>query len=698
MDEGIRFTAMLILRMAKGYTMYLQVDLKTFHWANISLALLVFPLVDYRPIMNAVKYRVVYGMVWTNRTMVSFNTDTNRTGVLAVVDTGDSLLICLKCQYMCADLNVIRVLCTETFSVKSFVPKRLSRSDGALGVRGSVARIALSLLDLERAAAHARKMAALACNMLGRRLPINASYNLLISWQPRHLSACRTTASPISDTSSTSPAFIPAKSAHLLYHPQRYQTFALRLPIARTKHTRIKNYQSMASLWLTAYTRQTEKKQITAFKSVHCDGALYTRPVSSSDMICIEQRTDRNTASLARKSDEALGLRVGVARIAPSLLHLVGVRKLPCPCCSEVVIRFVNISAPAVRECLLASHQYEPGLIHGRLTPGFSQVGIVPDDAAGQRVFSDISRYPPPLHSGAAPFSPSFTLVGSQDLVVKSRPNLSIQLAIVKDNFISRPMMVKLGEYEAVSECKGGGNGRPLRKPADQRHRPARFPLAKIQERPRRESNASNQKWGRSSSVAREPNRGAAAGQELEHPKVGPQPWGRTWSVVREAKYWGRTWSGAIEPNIGTVAAQLLENPNSGAARGQVLENPITEKRPEEFVSSLTCRLDPRVSCTITKISVTHWLLAFTAGGDDRTYILLRLNHRNGSRNDWYHLDEVTCRLQEKQRGTIKVNERRGYVNIICYYLAEHWAQLFLSGYLVRDVREMAEGARKRLT
>ncbi|KAJ8869063.1 hypothetical protein PR048_030624 [Dryococelus australis] len=33
--------------------------------------------------------------------------------------------------------------------------------------------------------------------------------------------------------------------------------------------------------------------------------------------------------------------------------------------------------------------------------------------------------FPPPLHSGAAPFSPHFTLTDSQYLVVKSRPNLS---------------------------------------------------------------------------------------------------------------------------------------------------------------------------------------------------------------------------------------------------------------------------------
>ncbi|KAJ8879949.1 hypothetical protein PR048_020570 [Dryococelus australis] len=49
------------------------------------------PLVDGRPIMNAVKYRVVSCVVWTNRTMASSNTDTNRTDVLAAVDVVWSL-------------------------------------------------------------------------------------------------------------------------------------------------------------------------------------------------------------------------------------------------------------------------------------------------------------------------------------------------------------------------------------------------------------------------------------------------------------------------------------------------------------------------------------------------------------------------------------------------------------------------------
>ncbi|KAJ8866797.1 hypothetical protein PR048_032658 [Dryococelus australis] len=49
-------------------------------------------------------------------------------------------------------------------------------------------------------------------------------------------------------------------------------------------------------------------------------------------------------------------------------------------------------------------------------------------------------------------------------------------------------MRVNRGLYGAAPESKGGGNGRSLRKPANQRHHPARFPHAKIRKRPHRES------------------------------------------------------------------------------------------------------------------------------------------------------------------------------------------------------------------
>ncbi|KAJ8877959.1 hypothetical protein PR048_022422 [Dryococelus australis] len=64
----------------------------------------------------------------------------------------------------------------------------------------------------------------------------------------------------------------------------------------------------------------------------------------------------------------------------------------------------------------LATHLGELGSIPGGVARGFSHVGIVPDDNAGRRAFSEISRFPPPFNSGAAPYSPHFALIGSQSL------------------------------------------------------------------------------------------------------------------------------------------------------------------------------------------------------------------------------------------------------------------------------------------
>ncbi|KAJ8878304.1 hypothetical protein PR048_018881 [Dryococelus australis] len=74
-----------------------------------------------------------------------------------------------------------------------------------------------------------------------------------------------------------------------------------------------------------------------------------------------------------------------------------------------------GVSQPGIEPCsywweasisLLAFHQCEPGSIPGQVT-GFSHVGIVPDDAAGRRVFSGISRFPSPPRSGTAPLTQS---------------------------------------------------------------------------------------------------------------------------------------------------------------------------------------------------------------------------------------------------------------------------------------------------
>ncbi|KAJ8873691.1 hypothetical protein PR048_024523 [Dryococelus australis] len=67
-------------------------------------------------------------------------------------------------------------------------------------------------------------------------------------------------------------------------------------------------------------------------------------------------------------------------------------------------------SRGGVRVRPLASHlvRFAAGSL-----PGFSQVGIVQEDAVGRRVFSGISLFPSPLRSCAALCSPRFTLIGS---------------------------------------------------------------------------------------------------------------------------------------------------------------------------------------------------------------------------------------------------------------------------------------------
>ncbi|KAJ8872217.1 hypothetical protein PR048_025819 [Dryococelus australis] len=76
------------------------------------------------------------------------------------------------------------------------------------------------------------------------------------------------------------------------------------------------------------------------------------------------------------------------------------------------------------------SHLGEPGSIPVGDIPGFSLVGILPDNAAG--FFRDLP-FPPPLHSDAAPYSSHFTIIGSQDLDVKIRPNISIPLTFTTE-------------------------------------------------------------------------------------------------------------------------------------------------------------------------------------------------------------------------------------------------------------------------
>ncbi|KAJ8890869.1 hypothetical protein PR048_010378 [Dryococelus australis] len=151
--------------------------------------------------------------------------------------------------------------------------------------------------------------------------------------------------------------------------------------------------------------------------------------------------------------------------------------------------------------------------------PGFSRVGIVPDDAVGRRVFSGISRFlcpfiPALLHThldhsrlsrarfpvaADAYTSTSFFcfLEGPASavvVVVEGRVVVCFGLGILQH--ISQScrkcllyawyVVYQVCKFGAAPDCKVGGGGSP-RKLVNQRQRPARLPHAKIREWPRRE-------------------------------------------------------------------------------------------------------------------------------------------------------------------------------------------------------------------
>ncbi|KAJ8869314.1 hypothetical protein PR048_030888 [Dryococelus australis] len=99
---------------------------------------------------------------------------------------------------------------------------------------------------------------------------------------------------------------------------------------------------------------------------------------------------------------------------------------------------------------LLASHLGEPGSIPGGVAPRFSQVGRYRWSAGFLR---DL-RFPPPSHSGTAACSPQFTLIGSQDLTVKSYPDI---FTLHSNNIEDYGKLECEMRYGAAPECKSRG-------------------------------------------------------------------------------------------------------------------------------------------------------------------------------------------------------------------------------------------------
>ncbi|KAJ8870201.1 hypothetical protein PR048_029217 [Dryococelus australis] len=116
---------------------------------------------------------------------------------------------------------------------------------------------------------------------------------------------------------------------------------------------------------------------------------------------------------------------------------------------------------------LLASRLGKPGSIPGGVAPRFSHVGIVPDDGAGWRVFSRISRFPRPfipalLHTHLA--SPSSSL---QSSVLTAAQISSLTLALKpagayineRTTRSASPIRHQVAGASGLRVCKRSGGG-----------------------------------------------------------------------------------------------------------------------------------------------------------------------------------------------------------------------------------------------
>ncbi|KAJ8877073.1 hypothetical protein PR048_021525 [Dryococelus australis] len=101
-----------------------------------------------------------------------------------------------------------------------------------------------------------------------------------------------------------------------------------------------------------------------------------------------------------------------------------------------------------------ASHKGEPGSIPGRIVPGFSHTGIVPDDVAGRRVFSGISRH----SSTYIPALLYVHLIDSQDPGDKSGVSSVLLETTTVSNHSTEPVTVTATRLEQDEEREGTGS------------------------------------------------------------------------------------------------------------------------------------------------------------------------------------------------------------------------------------------------
>ncbi|KAJ8872441.1 hypothetical protein PR048_026045 [Dryococelus australis] len=129
---------------------------------------------------------------------------------------------------------------------------------------------------------------------------------------------------------------------------------------------------------------------------------------------------------LQRFAGDSEAIRVYVSEAVAELSYVLSSILAGCPCVGNLNWDFDwNFIANQTRIQLNPSVAFskwfseprgKPGSIPSRVAAGYSHV---PDDAAGQRIFSGISRLTPSLHSRTASYSSHFPLIGYQDSVLR---------------------------------------------------------------------------------------------------------------------------------------------------------------------------------------------------------------------------------------------------------------------------------------
>ncbi|KAJ8876730.1 hypothetical protein PR048_021177 [Dryococelus australis] len=266
------------------------------------------------------------------------------------------------------------------------ITARLARRSGeVLGMRVTVARIAPSLLDLGRVATLPRMSSLLTSHVGEQTMP-------LVHWFSRDL------------------LFPPPLYSNTAPYPSRFtpiisQDLGVKSRPNLFAHSLMHNFSLTEKYDMADVERTGVELAVVGGVMV---GHLLDTYSSASFSIPLEESIVRGT--VCKHYGTAPECKGGVKREIPEKTRrptaLSGTIFGFCKCGSDPTGNRIR---------LLASHKGEPVTIPGRVTPGFSHVRIVPDDATGRRVFSGISRFPAVSFRRCSILT-SITLIGSQDL------------------------------------------------------------------------------------------------------------------------------------------------------------------------------------------------------------------------------------------------------------------------------------------